>query len=270
MSQSRNYCFTLNNYSEAEFTAIKNIECKYIVVGEEVGKEGTPHLQGYVEFASPKRLTALKKMNNRIHWEKRQGTAQQASDYCKKDKTFFEKGELSKQGARTDLDTVKDQILEGKAVDEIVVEAPMLYHQYGRTLDRIEDIALRKKFRSWMTEGLWLHGKTGVGKSHAAFEGFTPETHYVLPEDNGWWDGYKGQETVIINDFRGHLPYSFLLQLVDKYPLTVKRRGREPIPFLAKRVIVTSSLPPEGVYHNLSEKDSLDQLLRRFTVQELF
>ena len=130
---------------------------------------------------------------------------------------------------------------------------------------------LRKRFRTEMTQGIWYHGPTAVGKSHKAFEGFDPQTHYVwkLNEKSGWQDGYAGQETVIINDFRGEIPYNEMLQLVDKWPHSVPRRGREPAPFLAKTVIVTSSLSPAQVYHRRAEEDSLNQLLRRFDVIEL-
>ena len=78
-----------------------------------------------------------------------------------------------------------------------------------------------------------------------------------------------GQDTVILNDFRGNLKYEELLQLVDKWPKSVKRRNRQPMPFVSKHIIITSSLPPEQVYVQRNEKDSLDQLLRRITVIEM-
>jgi len=154
-------------------------------------------------------------------------------------------------------------------VEEICINSPSIYHQYGRTLNKLEDIALRKKFRSWMTKGIWRYGPTGTGKSHMAFEGFHPETHYVYPNDSGWWDGYVGQETVIINEFRGEIKYSELLDLVDKWPKTVKRRNREPVPFLAKTVIINSCKSPCEVYNNLSATDSLSQLYRRFEIKTI-
>ena len=63
---------------------------------------------------------------------------------------------------------------------------PEAYHQYGpRTLTKVEDIALRSKFRTEMTTCEWLSGPTGVGKSHRAFQGFTPDTHYVWKLNDG-------------------------------------------------------------------------------------
>ena len=265
---NRNYCFTLNNYTETEVEQLKAIGCSYILLGREVGEQGTPHIQGYVEFENSKRLTTLKKINPRIHWEPRKGTQEQAIEYCKKDNRWEEYGKKKEQGQRKDLDAIKDDILKGKKVDELAIENPEIVHQYGRTLDRIEDIALRKQFRTEMTQGVWLWGETAVGKSHIAFDGYNPETHYLWANDGKWWDGYRGQEIVIMNDFRGEIAYNELLQLIDKWPYKVPRRGREPMPFVSKKVIITSSLPPEKIYKSKGE-DKLEQLLRRLTVTEV-
>lgn len=266
---NRNYCFTLNNWTEEEYLALKKLDFLYMVVGKEVGESGTPHLQGYVEFQNGKRLSSLKKINNRIHWEARMGTQTEAINYCMKEKNFEEFGTKKNQGKRNDLNALKDEIMAGKRVDTIAEEEPVVYHQYGRALEKLEDIALRKQFRTEMTKGYWYWGETGVGKSHKAFENFSPETHYLWPNDKGWWDGYRGQEVVIFNDFRGEVTYNALLQLVDKWPYQVPRRGREPMPFVSKTVIITSSLPPEQVFHRRQDEDSLEQLLRRFTVTEV-
>lgn len=271
MSKFRNWCFTLNNYTEDEYNNILGWESvKYLVIGKEVGDSGTPHLQGYVEFINPRTLKGLKNLNSKIHWEQRKGTGKEASEYCKKDKNFKEVGTLSRQGERTDLQHFRDMIVNFEiTVDQIIMEFPEIYHLYGRTLERIEDTLYLRRHRTEMTQGIWIWGKTGVGKSHKAFENFSPDTHYVKPNDSDWWDGYRGQETVIINEFRGNITYSELLDLCDKYPKSVRRRNRQPTPFLAKQLIITSSLPPEEVYINLSSKDSLEQLKRRFQIIEL-
>lgn len=227
-----------------------------------------PHHQGYMYFASQR--SSMKKTAQILGKCKVgmcDGTPDQNDVYCKKEgRGFKEWGERPAQGKRADLTEMKDRVANGESVDNIVMEDPLAYHQYGRTLNRIEDIALRKRKRDFMTEGEWIWGPTGTGKSKRAFEEFSPETHYVVPNDNGWWDGYTGQETVIIDDFRGDITYHELLTLVDRYPKTVKRRNREPAPFLARKLIITSALPPEEVYRNLSVRDGLEQLKRRFKI----
>jgi hypothetical protein len=268
-NRNRSWCFTLNNYTEEEHKNICNVECEYLIVGKEVGENGTPHLQGYIYFKNPRTMGGVKKLlGNKVHLEISRGSAKDNKIYCSKEGDFFEKGDMPQQGERTDLIEIKKNIEEGKkTVDEITMENPTIYHQYGRTLEKIEDIAMRNKFRDFTTTCTWYWGPTGTGKSHKAFENFNPETHYVLStRDNGWWEDYKQQETVIINEFRGQIPYSFLLELCDKWPIKVPRRGRPPLPFLSKKIIITSSMHPKEVYKNIEEKDSIDQLLRRIDI----
>ena len=72
-----------------------------------------------------------------------------------------------------------------------------------------------------------------------------------------------------MNDYRGELKYNKLLQLVDKWPMKVSRRGREPTQFLGKHIIITSSLHPRDVYNPRADEDSLAQLYRRCKVVKL-
>jgi len=179
-------------------------------------------------------------------------------------------GDRPAQGMRKDIDVVIQELKDGKiTTDEIALEYPILYHQYGRTFEKIQDILMRKVWRKEMTKGLWIHGPTGTGKSHYAYHDYTPEKIYPYPNDGGWWDGYKQQECVVINEFRGGIQYSELLDLCDKWPKSVRRRGREPLPFTSKLIIITSSLSPEEAYNNLSQNDSLKQLYDRFEVKQL-
>jgi len=125
---------------------------------------------------------------------------------------------------------------------------------------------MRKVFRTEMTTCEWLTGPSGSGKSHKAFEGYNPDTHYKWKYDNGWQDDYRQQPIVIINEFRGQIKYSDLLELIDKFPCEVRRRNRTPLPFTSKHIIITSVLSPQEVYCNLAQNDSLQQLLRRIKI----
>lgn len=267
LTRHRAYCFTSFDVSQNYWNEAK---MKYLLIGTEVcPSTKRQHLQGYVVMNQAQTFKYMKKhiFPNGEHFEVCHGSFGENYAYCTKEKNFKEWGVKPAQGARTDLIDIRNDLSEGKVrVDDIIMDHPELYHQYGRTLHAIEDVVMSKKFRTEVTKGYWLYGSTGIGKSHIAFTGFTPETHYMLSKDNGWWDMYRGQETVIINDFRGFIEYDELLQIVDKWPYNVKRRGRPPLPFVSKRVIITSALSPEEVYHNRNEKDDIAQLLRRFQV----
>jgi len=270
MTRFRNCCFTSYLLNESD---IQLVESEYLVYGREVCPETKRnHLQGYLEFKEGKSLSSIKKLfkDNTLHIEKRKGTAQQAADYCKKDGDIFEKGVISKQGARGDLDDVVQRVLRGEiSVDGLVEEAPTLVHQYGRTLDRAEDIRMRRVWRTEMTTCDWIVGKTEAGKSTYAFKEYNPETHYKWKYDSGWQDDYRQQPIVVINEFRGQIKYSDLLELIDKFPCEVRRRNRPPLPFTSKHIIITSALLPDELYHNLSANDSLAQLLRRINIKTL-
>ncbi len=84
-SQARWWSFTLNNWTEPEYDDLLVMLRDHLyVVGKEVGASGTPHLQGHVEFKAKVRLSAVKKMIPRAHWEiTRNKDASRV--YCQKD-----------------------------------------------------------------------------------------------------------------------------------------------------------------------------------------
>lgn len=302
MSRSRSWVWTLNNVPEVQVEQehidiverLKQLECNYIVWGYEIGqKTRRPHLQGYIEFKNAvtgsafNKKCGLKKGNNLwINCEAKRGTPKQAAGYCKKGEgpnragmdpgnelyfetaheswVGFENGTITQQGVPQSLEEAVTAISQGASYQEVNEANNWLGHQYGRVLREHEMYALRRKWRTWMTQGEWYFGPAEIGKSHVAFDGYSPETHYVwiLNEEK---QGYNGQDIIIINDFRGQIRYSELLTLVDKWPHTIARKySEEGVPCLAKKVIITSCFTPKECYNNLSVNDSLAQLYRRF------
>lgn len=67
------YCFTINNPSEKDIAAILAIDRRYnVIYGREVGKKGTPHLQGMIWNESETRLRrdrVCKWLGGRAHLE---------------------------------------------------------------------------------------------------------------------------------------------------------------------------------------------------------
>nr|WAE42866.1 MAG: replication associated protein [Cressdnaviricota sp.] len=194
-----------------------------------------------------------------------------------KDSECAEFGKMPAQGERVDLKSITDKILNGEITPNDVYKTdPMMYHQYGRTLEKGLEIRNLMLIRTWLTTCDWLWGPTGVGKSHEAYQKLIDnfkitgiKNFYTWTDDNGFWNGYQGQEIVIINEFRGEIPFQQLLQLIDKWPIDVKVKCKSSVPFLAKHIIITSPLEPKDIYGGGDSKDNLNQLMERITVIHL-
>jgi len=268
--KSRGWVVTCNNYTERnieEFNILA-LSAQYSICGKEVGEQGTPHLQGYLYFKSPRSWKSISTSLPRCYVERAKGNPAQNREYCSKSDDFIETGKIPQQGRRVDLEEKCEEVKNGKSVDEIALEDPVAFHQYGRTLERIETIRLRQQWRTEMTKGVWYWGPPGVGKTHHVMADYHPDTHYIKNLNDEWWDGYKGQQVVVLNEFRGQIPFSELLDLVDKWPKTVKQRCREPVPFLAKLVLISCVKHPKDVYVR-QEGEPWAQFDRRFEVIEL-
>lgn len=90
--RSRRWCFTLNNYTDKEYSDIKYFmlhkKHSSFIIGKEVGSKGTPHLQGYVNFKNAVAFDTLKKVCKGLHLEKAKGNDKANFDYCSKEGNF--------------------------------------------------------------------------------------------------------------------------------------------------------------------------------------
>lgn len=96
-SIAKNWCFTLNNYTEGYELLIKALypdSINYLIYGHEIAPTtGTPHLQGYVQFTKKLRLTGIKKLfGPDPHFEVAAGTPAQNKAYCSKGTDIVELG----------------------------------------------------------------------------------------------------------------------------------------------------------------------------------
>lgn len=87
-SSLRRVCFTLNNYTDDEYADFIDYmttkKYKYII-GKEIGQNGTPHLQGYIEFGTSLKFRTVKNILPRAHFEKCRGSRKDNLAYCMKD-----------------------------------------------------------------------------------------------------------------------------------------------------------------------------------------
>lgn len=263
---ARNVCFTLNNPTDAErkaYHAYLEAKCTYAVCGEEKGESGTPHLQGYAEWSTSRRFATLQRALPRAHLEKRRGSAQQASDYCKKDGNFVEFGTISQQGARSDLASlVADARDPALTMYDILDRHPVPFLKFNKHVSAVRNLQMAQdtKFTPMDVRVFW--GDAGSGKTRAA-HAIDPEL-FMLPCGGGhsaiWFDGYDPykHKTILLDDFYGGcIKYGYLLKLLDGYRFQLPVKGS----FAWKsytRVIITSNTDPRQWY-----PDGLSPALKR-------
>ncbi len=74
-NRSRSWCFTWNNYTTENWSQLSHpnffkTEINKLIFQEEIGKENTKHLQGFVQFKNQIDFNKLKKLLPKCHIEK--------------------------------------------------------------------------------------------------------------------------------------------------------------------------------------------------------
>lgn len=226
--RSRSWVFTLNNYTEGDVNFLKGLQCNYIVFGKEVAPTtGTPHLQGYIEFATARTMTAIKKkmeLSQDMHLEIRKGTPQEAREYCIKEGDVYERGDIPQaNGHRKGLEEATKAVIEGKSMDEIANEFPNEYVRYSSGLKSLATVKVKPRDPKNPPQVIWLWGLAGTGKTREAYES---HKSVYIKDGTQWWDGYEGQEAIIIDDFEAiEWNYRDFLRLLDRYPYRGQFKG---------------------------------------------
>lgn len=280
---ARNCVFTLNNYTEADLTAIGVWECKYLTYGKEVGESGNPHLQGYVEWKRPKEWKTLKNLHPRIHWEARKGSQEQAINYCRKgaqthdewkaagtngpnfgkDAQLYERGDRAEPGKRTDLEDVGSMALAGVPIAEIAAKHPVQMILYGKGIEKLIESQYKPRAAAPYVE--WRWGPSGRGKSEEP--AIRHKDSYYIKDATMWWPSYTQQEAIIIDDFDGKWPFRDLLRLLDQYPYQGQTKGGY-IHINSPYIYITCEYPPEHFWGLTSTSvggnaNELEQIRRR-------
>lgn len=278
----RKFVFTLNNYTaqdEADLKAsAQEGKLKWIIYGhEECPSTGTPHLQGalYTDREhSFKSLHKIKGLGN-AHFQAMRATIEQNVSYCTKDaKNIVEIGKRPRQGARTDLLPMTEEItVKKRKATAVLNEYPVECIKYHRGIERlfraVNDVPSTSPYHKPQVFYFW--GPTASGKSRTAREYFAEQKmdYWVKnPESGQWWDGYEYEPGVIMEEFRGgQVKFSTLLTWLDGYPYQVQvKHGMMQVQ--PRVIILTSDRPLEEQYK--VEPGRFNQLTRRITEQRCF
>jgi len=262
MSRHRNFCFTYNNYPNTDL--VDQLVCKYIAYAEEVGENGTPHLQGYISFANAKTLTTVIALMPGCHVSVMAGSIAQNEEYCSK------QGELVERGVKPISNDNKGraeklrwqrarELAKGGKLDEI--DADIFIRCYNTLKNISKDY--QKKPEPVDVKCFWIYGTTGTGKSHSVETTF-PDCYKKNMEDMKWFDGYQDQEVIYLEDMDKYQPKwgGMLKRLADRWPMQASIKGSMKY-IRPKIVIVTSNYRIDEIWN---DEGTVDPLIRRFTV----
>jgi len=145
-SQSRNFVFTLNNYTqeELELFAVDPpvAPVRYVIYGKEVAPStGTPHLQGALCVSKVMTVTGVKKLPlmKRAHVEMMRGRLEDSEKYCSKESALISVGSRPKsQKEKGDSEKLRHHEINRLAklglFDEIEEIAPEVWRRDYKTL----------------------------------------------------------------------------------------------------------------------------------------
>lgn len=287
-TQSRKWQITLNfkNQQQLDHTAIKEKlsaikPLVYYCMADEVGaKEQTPHMHIFIVCTSPLRFSTIKRIFPEAHIEQARGSCEANRNYISKegekyaDKsqtsvegTFEEWGEMpiERQGARSDLDLLYTLVKDGKSNFEILEENSDYLLRLA-DIERVRQTVKAEEFRTTFRnmEVTYLWGKTGTGKTRYVMEREGYAAVYRVTEYDHPFDGYAGQETLVLDEYRSQLKISELLNLLDGYPLELRcRYSNKTACFTTVYIISNFALSAQYPMLKHEQPDTWQALLRR-------
>lgn len=249
---------------------LRNYSCSIIARESHHETEGH-HLHAFVRFSPSYQCTyktfaltiAFNGHTADIRFLKTEKDVSQAIAYVKKDGDILNDGiadDASKHRRKYALKEILSHSFEDVVENDMIplnslrtfVWAKHYYALVSKGAQDAEDV-----------RGVWLWGPAGSGKSYAA-RMIGGDSLYLKPQSK-WWDGYEGQDYVLLDDLDTMTLSHYLKIWDDKYACTGEIKGATvPLPF--KRFIVTSNYS----IRQLMDKDRVEDeglfeaLYRRF------
>lgn len=249
-------------------------------IGEKTGKQ---HFQLYIHMINPCKLSKIRNLLSLGKGENsgaiftQKGTNNQVLDYVFKSKTAvngtkFQYGNMCVQGCRTDLETIKRAIDNGKSLKYIRNNFYSQYIRYRKSFKAHRQAYLKEnsyEFRNVSTR--CLIGDSRTGKTRDALYIKSEDGKWIYNKNvykldhsnssNVWFDDYDGEKILLINDFYGNMiPYGQLLNLLEGHHTRLEVKGGKTYA-LWDEVIITSNRRPEYWYRNIEYSEALNNRL---------
>lgn len=262
--KATNMVVTWNNYPENWKEIIEDEwDCKWFAGSPEVAKTGTPHIQGFMGFKNARYTFSVRKKFG-IWCDKMYGRLEDNTTYCSKQHELWTCGTLpqfNSQNGTDEQDRWQVAWDLAKKGDFESVEPALRFKHFGGMLkihahyqQELEDLD--------EYPGVWIWGPPNTGKS--TYARTLGERIYDKPLTK-WWDGYDGQDTVLMDDVGtsdGVWLGAKLKRWADKFPFPCEMKGTTSF-IRPKKIVITSNYSMEDVF---VDKTTMLALSRRFPV----
>jgi len=284
-------------------------DIKMAVFQKETGEEGTEHFQGYMETNKRMYTTGVHSMlaPHKLALLHAKGTKIQNHKYCTKEETrtdgpYYVKSEAGdygrkngNQGKRTDLDEFAALVIEeGGITERVIAEQPghvMAYSKHANNLigyiaynkAKADDMAFWKEQYRKHAAGeeslgqqqrklILRFGPTAVGKTTEVkreIKGGLGKEVYEKMATNKWWDNYKQEEHVLVDEFVGNQSIDEFKAMSNCGVVQMESKGTMGL-FSATHIYYTTNRHPSqwwkrnnDEYHNWNSPD-FKAVARRF------
>ena len=237
----RKYQITINNPVDKGFKheTIKDIlsgltGCLYWCMCDEIGQQGTPHTHVYAAFKNAVMFQTVQQRFYGAHIEDARGTHRENRDYIRKEgkhrdtdkadtnlpDTFEESGELPAEAERRvkQSEAILAMIESGASDAEILRTFPSALNHLPR-IQQTRQTLLEDKYRRVRRLGIkvtYIYGATGVGKTRSVLDKYGDENVYRVTNYKHPFDGYKGEQVLIFDEFRSSIPLADMLMSTDR------------------------------------------------------
>ena len=289
-TQSRKWLLTFNNPEKfgydhdnirAALSTIKNLD--YWCMCDEIGDKGTYHTHLFLYRSTPTRFARLKKVFPTAHIDYCRGTTQENRDYVRKEgkhkgtdkeetnlpDTFEEFGECPNEepGKRNDLNELYGLIRDGFSDYDILEMNPKYMLQLNK-IERCRQVVREEEFKNKfreLTVEYWF-GDTGLGKTRTVMDRYGYENVYRVTDYKYPFDGYKGQDVLVFEEFYNSIRIQEMLTYLDGYPLDLPCRYANKTACYTK-VYILSNVPFDEQYREIfrDNRKTFDAFCRRIS-----
>ena len=163
------------------------------------------------------------------------------------------------------------EMVEAGASDGEIMRAYPSAMNHLKNIEQARQTLLEEKYGvDWRTvEVTYIWGETGVGKTRSVVEKYGYKNVFRVTNYTHPFDGYKGQDVILFDEFRSSLKFSDMLAYIDGHPVMLPCRYADKVACYTK-VYIISNIPLEKQYPLVQVEEPAGYAAFRRRIKEVY